>query len=125
MDNEAVNWVQDNSLYLVLATVRASVSVAGAFVVALTASLLTIVPFTPSGLGFAEAGLVIMPGWLGLDAPTATAVTMLYRAINYWSIVVFGFLLYIFGRNGDRQAEERLGAAGVSIKNHKFFIGRS
>jgi uncharacterized protein (TIRG00374 family) len=99
-------WILEGlTLYTVLAAVGASVSVVGTLVVALAASLLTIVPFTPSGLGFTEAGLVIMLGWLGLDAPTATAVTLLLRVINYWSIVVFGFLLYIFSRSTDRFRE--------------------
>ena len=44
-------------------------------VVALGASLLTVVPITPAGLGFAEAGTIVMLGWLGLDVPTAPAVT--------------------------------------------------
>jgi uncharacterized protein (TIRG00374 family) len=98
----AIGWVMEGmTLYTVAAAVGAPVSVAGALVVALAASLLTTVPITPSGLGFTEAGMLVMLGWLGLDVPTATAVTLFFRVINYWSIVVFGFLLYIFGRNGN------------------------
>src|SRR5919199_1383023 len=100
-------WLLEGAaLYGVAAAVGAPVAVAGALGVGLAASLLTVVPFTPAGLGVAEAGMIVMLGWLGLDAPTATAVTLLYRLINYWSIVVLGFLLYIFGRNGPRLAEE-------------------
>ncbi len=89
-------WVLEGAaLYATAAAVSAPVSVAGALVVALTASLLTAVPITPSGLGFTEAGMLVMLQWLGLDAPTATVVTLLFRIINYWSIVVFGFLLYV------------------------------
>ena len=62
-------WILEGlTLYAVLAAVGASASLAGALVVALAASLLTVVPFTPSGLGFAEAGLVVMLGWLGLGS---------------------------------------------------------
>jgi hypothetical protein len=50
--------------------------------------------------------MIVMLGWLGLDVPTATAVTLLVRVINYWSIVVFGLLLYIFGRNGNRPIKD-------------------
>jgi glycosyltransferase 2 family protein len=93
-------WILEGlTLYAVLAAVGAPVSVAGALVVALGASLLTVVPFTPSGLGFTEAGLVVMLGWLGLDAPTATAATVLVRLINYWSIVGLGFVVYVLSRN--------------------------
>lgn len=77
--------------------------------VALTASLLSAVPITPAGLGFTEAGMVLLLQWLGLDAATATAVTLLFRVINYWSIVVLGSVLYVFGRNGNRSTtEERM-----------------
>jgi uncharacterized protein (TIRG00374 family) len=105
----AVGWVIEGmTLYLVAAAVGVPVSVAGALLVALVASLLTTVPITPSGLGFTEAGMLVMLGWLGLDAPTASAVTLLFRLINYWSIVVFGFLLYVLSRSGNRLNEGRL-----------------
>jgi glycosyltransferase 2 family protein len=105
----ALGWVIEGAaLYGVAAALGAPVSVAGALVVALAASLLTAVPFTPAGLGFAEAGTVIMLQWLGLDAATATAATFLFRLINYWSIVVFGFVLYVFVREGNRLTKERM-----------------
>jgi uncharacterized membrane protein YbhN (UPF0104 family) len=57
--------------------------------------------------------------WLGLDLPTATAVTLLFRIINYWSIVVFGSFLYLFlfAHNTSSSAhrstdKERLGLHG-------------
>jgi uncharacterized protein (TIRG00374 family) len=101
-------WVIEGAaLYATTAALGAPVSVAGALVVALAASLLSTVPFTPGGLGFTEAGMVLMLGWLGLDATTASAVTLLFRLINYWSIVVFGFVLYVFARNGNQSTKER------------------
>ena len=102
-------WIAEAAaLYVTTAAVGAPVSVAGALVVALAASLLSTVPITPAGLGFTEAGMLVMLGWLGLDLPTAGAVTLLFRLINYWSIVVLGFLLYVFGRSEDRLARERM-----------------
>ena len=92
-------WVLEGAaLYATAAAVGAPISVAGALVVALAASLLSTVPITPAGLGFTEAGMVVMLGWLGLDVATVTAATLLFRIINYWSIVAFGFGLYVFGR---------------------------
>src|SRR5919112_900555 len=92
----ALGWVLEGAaLYAVAPAVGAPVSVAGALVVALAASLLTTVPITPAGLGFTEAGMVVMLGWLGMDVATASAITLLFRIINYWSIVVFGFALYV------------------------------
>src|SRR5919199_576096 len=81
-------WLLEGAaLYGVAVAVGARVAVAGALVVALAASTLTVVPFTPAGLGVAEAGMIVMLGWLGLDVTTATPVTLLYRLLNYWSIV--------------------------------------
>ena len=121
----AAGWVLEGAaLYVVAAAVGVPVSVAGALVVALAASLLSAVPITPAGLGFTEAGMVVMLGWLGLDAATATAVTLLFRVINYWSIVVFGFLLYIFGRERKRAAGESPGTPGEPKRIHKLFTGR-
>ena len=104
-----IGWlIEGATLYVTAAAVGAPISAAGALVVALAASLLTTVPFTPAGLGFTETGLVLMLGWLGLDVSTAGAVTLLFRLINYWSIVVFGLILYFFGRNENRLTKGRL-----------------
>lgn len=93
----AVGWVIEGStLYLTAAAVGAPVSVGGALLVALIASLLTTIPFTPGGLGFTEAGMVLLLQWLGLDTPSAAAITLLFRFVNYWSIVGLGSVLYAF-----------------------------
>jgi uncharacterized protein (TIRG00374 family) len=119
-------WVVEGAaLYATVAAVGAPVSVAGALVVALAASLLSAVPITPAGLGFTEAGMVVMLGWLGLDVATATAATLLFRIINYWSIVAFGFVLSVFGRERKRPAEENSGVFGEPKRIHKLLTGRS
>jgi len=119
-----IGWVIEGmTLYLVAESVSAPVSVAGAVVIALAASLLTAVPITPAGLGFTEAGMVVMLQWLGLDLPTATAITLLFRIINYWSIVVLGFVIYVFVRNTEQPDEERPASSGAPIRIHKLFTG--
>jgi uncharacterized protein (TIRG00374 family) len=101
-------WVLEGAaLYATAAAVGVPVSIAGALVVALAASLLSTVPITPAGLGFTEAGMMVLLGWLGLDLSSATAVTLLFRIINYWSIVALGFVLYVSLRNGERPTTER------------------
>ena len=113
----ALGWVLEGAaLYAVVAVVGGPVSVAGALVVALAASLLTAVPITPAGLGFTEVGMVVMLGWLGVDITTATGITLLFRLINYWSIVVLGFVLYVFGYARDQLSKERLGTSGEPKK---------
>ena len=97
----AAGWIIEGSaLYLTAAAVDTPVSVAAALMVALVASLLTTVPFAPSGLGFTEAGTVLLLKWLGLDTDAAGAVALLFRIINYWSIVALGSVLYVFARDG-------------------------
>src|SRR5919205_503898 len=114
--------IEGTTLYSVAAAVGAPVSVGGALVAALAASLLTTVPITPAGLGFAEAGMLAMLQWLGLDAPTSTVITLLFRVINYWSIVVLGFALYAIGRNRRRLLTKAgSGTPGASKRIHRFF----
>src|SRR5215212_1460858 len=113
----ALGWVLEGAaLYAVVAAAGGPVSIAGALVVALAASLLTAVPITPAGLGFTEVGMVVMLGWLGVDITTATGITLLFRLINYWSIVVLGFVLYVFGYARDQLTKERLGTSGEPKK---------
>jgi uncharacterized protein (TIRG00374 family) len=101
-------WVLEGvALYVTAAAVGVPVPVVGALVVALAASLLSTVPITPAGLGFTEVGMVVLLGWLGLDLSSATAVTLLFRIINYWSIVALGFVLYVSLRNGESSTTER------------------
>jgi uncharacterized membrane protein YbhN (UPF0104 family) len=61
-------------------------------------------------------GMVVMLGWLGVDVTTATGITLLFRLINYWSIVVLGFVLYVFGYARDQLYKERLGTSGEPKK---------
>jgi uncharacterized membrane protein YbhN (UPF0104 family) len=69
--------------------------------------------------------MVLMLGWLGLDIATATAATLLFRIINYWSIVAFGFVIYVFGRERKRSSEVSSGASGEPKRIHKLFTGQS
>jgi len=67
--------------------------------VALMGSLLTTVPATPGGLGVVEGGTTaVLRVLFAVAAPTAAAVALLDRVINYWSIVVFGFILYLVSK---------------------------
>jgi glycosyltransferase 2 family protein len=75
--------------------------------VALASSLLTAVPLTPAGLGVVEGAItavlvLFLPSATTLQAESshnlALAVTFMDRAINFWSIVVFGLILYIFSK---------------------------
>jgi uncharacterized protein (TIRG00374 family) len=48
------------------------------------AALLALIPLTPGGLGFVEAGLVGTLKLAGVASPAALAATLLYRIVSFW-----------------------------------------
>lgn len=67
----------------------------GAFFVALSASLLTAVPFTPAGVGIVEAGIVgILTLAYGVDPTRAATIALVDRSISVLSIIVLGSITY-------------------------------
>jgi uncharacterized protein (TIRG00374 family) len=68
----------------------------GAIFVALIGSLLTAIPLSPAGLGFAQAGVIgVLTVAYGVPLPEATAITILDWVISVLSIIVFGAILYV------------------------------
>ena len=89
-------WLVANSLGLT------SVGLSMVIFIALASSLLTTLPVTPAGLGVVESALVavlLLANGLGViqgvDETLAASVAVLDRTISYWSIVVFGLVLYV------------------------------
>jgi len=73
-----------------------SLGLSGAFFVALVASLLTAVPFTPAGLGIVEAGIVgLLTVIYQADPTEAAAVALVDRAISVLTVIVLGFIAYV------------------------------
>ncbi|HEV7535370.1 MAG TPA: flippase-like domain-containing protein, partial [Acidimicrobiia bacterium] len=56
------------------------------------ASVLALVPITPGGLGFVEAGLAVTLVWAGLPSGNATLATLAYRLVSYWLPLVAGIV---------------------------------
>ena len=48
------------------------------------ASVLGLIPFTPGGLGFVEAGLTATLVLAGVSAPNALVTTLVYRLLTFW-----------------------------------------
>ena len=68
----------------------------GAVFVALIGSLLTAIPLSPAGLGFAQAGVIgVLTVAYGIPLPEATAITILDWVISVLSIIVFGAVAYV------------------------------
>jgi uncharacterized protein (TIRG00374 family) len=62
------------------------------------AELLALVPFTPGGLGFVEAGLVGTLALAGVATKDALAATLLYRIASYWLPLPAGGVAYLLFR---------------------------
>jgi len=82
-----------------------SVGLSMVIFIALASSLLTTLPVTPAGLGVVESALVavlLLANNLGVirgvDENLAASVAVLDRTISYWSIVVFGLIVYVASR---------------------------
>jgi uncharacterized protein (TIRG00374 family) len=82
-----------------------SLGISGAFFVALVASLLTAVPFTPAGLGIVEAGIVgLLTVIYRADPTEAAAIALVDRAISVLSVIVLGFIAYLLSPKTRGQA---------------------
>jgi uncharacterized protein (TIRG00374 family) len=86
-------------LYLVVQSLGFNLrglGISGAFFVALIASLLTAIPFTPAGLGIVEGGVVfVLTTAYGVLPTQAAAITLLDRVISVLSIIVLGGIAYV------------------------------
>ena len=63
------------------------------------AELLALLPFTPGGLGFVEAGLVGTLTLAGVPGSDALAATLLYRLASYWLPIPAGGVAYLLFRH--------------------------
>ncbi|KAB8139760.1 flippase-like domain-containing protein [Chloroflexia bacterium SDU3-3] len=97
----ALVWLLEGMrLYFVIEAMHIDgIGIAAIIFVALASSLLTAIPATPGGLGLVEGTVAfVLTTIFSVELNLATAVTLLDRIINFWSIVVFGLILYIFSK---------------------------
>ncbi len=72
------------------------IGLSGAIFVALIGSLLTAIPLSPAGLGFAQAGVIgVLTVVYHVPLAEATAITILDWVISVLSIIVFGAVVYV------------------------------
>ena len=81
------------------------------------AQLLRLIPATPGGLGFVEAGLVGLLVLAGVDAATATVATLSYRLISYWVPLPVGLVAYVLAshRNWSKATAARRRMSQMTI----------
>ena len=100
-------WVLD---YLALLTALAAVGAhprpSLVLLAYLSGAILGMVPITPGGLGFVEAGLTTMLVLAGVSAGDASLAVLAYRLVSYWLPLVAGALATVAYR---RRFSDRLG----------------
>lgn len=85
-------------LFLVTQAMHLGIPFPYAIFLSLANSLLTVVPFTPGGLGLVEAGIVGLLLLVGVDKDTAVATALVDRTISYWSIILLGLPVFLSRR---------------------------
>ncbi|MBA3379399.1 MAG: flippase-like domain-containing protein [Chloroflexia bacterium] len=89
-------WLMDGMrVYLVAESLGARLTVPEAIVVSMLSALVTIVPFTPAGLGVVEGFMVWLLPQFGVPQDTAVAIALIDRSITYLSLLVIGLPLYV------------------------------
>jgi uncharacterized protein (TIRG00374 family) len=78
-----------------------------------SAALLGLIPLTPGGLGFVEAGLVGLLALAGVDAGQAVTATLAYRLVAFWLPIPVGGVAYLLFRHRYRTPQLRIAAPGA------------
>ena len=71
--------------------------------------VLALIPITPGGLGFVEAGLTGVLTLAGIPANEAVLATLLYRLAEYWIPMLAGPFAYVVFRITRRREEAENG----------------
>jgi glycosyltransferase 2 family protein len=101
-----VVWLAEGlRVFLVAWALDSQISFSTALLVALMSSLLTIIPFTPAGLGVVEGATIGVLRLVGVDDSTAVAIALLDRVIGYWSVIAIGLPIYVLHARKDIEAQ--------------------
>ena len=92
----AGNWLLDlTALLFALAAVGAQPRASVVLLAYVVAAFLGMIPITPGGLGFVEAGLVGTLGLAGIGTDQALLATLVYRLAAYWMPLPMGAVAYV------------------------------
>lgn len=90
-------WLLDGvRLFIVAKALGIDLHVAESQLVSLSSALVTIVPFTPGGLGLVESFMIWILGQVGVVENLAGALAIMDRSITYVSLIVLGIPLYLY-----------------------------
>jgi uncharacterized protein (TIRG00374 family) len=87
------------SLLLALLAVGARPAPAAVLLAFCIAQVLALIPFTPGGLGFVEAGLTGTLALAGVGASEALVAALAYRLASYWLPIPFGLVAFLVHRH--------------------------
>jgi len=110
----AGNWLLDlSALLIALAAVGAHPRASVVLLAYVVAAFLGMIPITPGGLGFVEAGLLGTLGLAGIGADQAVLATLIYRLASYWLPMPTGAVAYaLFTHHYGRARVARLNGGG-------------
>lgn len=95
------NWGFDiAALVLALAAVGSRPHVSLVILAYVAGAVLGMIPITPGGLGFVEAGLLGGLALAGVPAADAVIAVLAYRVVSYWAPVAVGLAVYARYRSG-------------------------
>jgi len=92
------------------------------------AELLALMPLTPGGLGFVEAGLVGTLTLAGVPAHEALTATLLYRLVAYWLPLPVGGVAYVLFRlryDGLRSSRTESASSPIPADQDGAIVGSS
>jgi uncharacterized membrane protein YbhN (UPF0104 family) len=96
-------WLFDyGALLLALAAIGADPEPSLVLLAYTGASVLSMIPFTPGGLGFVEAGLTGLLALAGVPPAQAALATLAYRLVSYWLPLPVGAVVaFVLRRRGE------------------------
>jgi uncharacterized protein (TIRG00374 family) len=98
-------WLFDyGSLLLALAAIGADPEPSLVLLAYTGASVLSMIPLTPGGLGFVEAGLTGLLALAGINAGQAALATLAYRLVSYWLPLPAGAIAALLARRREPPA---------------------
>jgi uncharacterized membrane protein YbhN (UPF0104 family) len=99
LGSAAANWLLDYmALVAALYAVGARPRLSLVLLAYTAAAVLTMIPITPGGLGFVEAGLAATLTAAGIPAGNALLATLAYRLFSFWLPLPTGAVAYLLAR---------------------------
>jgi glycosyltransferase 2 family protein len=98
LSTTAIWFLEAGRFYFICRSLAVDIGLIPVLFISTCSALLTAIPFTPSGLGAVELGMVGLLALLGIGNPVAYALIVWDRLIAHWSQILFGAVLVLFSR---------------------------